>query len=235
MEINPTEIIASLLAGGGGGAVIAYAVFKAFGSKWLENRFQKNLSNLRHEHEKEIQKLQASIDKSLDVTIRVQEREFNSLSECWKLTNIAFGKATQLIQRRSTIPDFSRISNSAKNEFLEELEIPESQKQEVLSSTSPNEILLKVLRGSFAYQASVAQGNLRNFLFLNEIFIREDIFAKFGAILVKLVVASEKEKLFHDTHEPKFFEDMEAAMEEAKVIIEELAPELRSRFFNFAK
>lgn len=44
--------VTALLAGAGGGAAVAVAVFKAFGQGWLDEKFKQRLEVLKHEQVK---------------------------------------------------------------------------------------------------------------------------------------------------------------------------------------
>jgi hypothetical protein len=64
-----------LLAGGGGGAVVFY-LFKLFGEKWLNTKFEERLATFKHEHQKEIERLRGTINTLMDRATKLHQREF---------------------------------------------------------------------------------------------------------------------------------------------------------------
>jgi hypothetical protein len=47
--------IGGLIMAGGGGAAIAFALFKVFGEKWLNAKFEERLAEYKHAQQKEIE------------------------------------------------------------------------------------------------------------------------------------------------------------------------------------
>jgi hypothetical protein len=75
----------ALVAAGGGGAAIAFGIFKATGQQWLEQRFKKDIERLKHEQNKEIEatkaELASSIEREKAVMAAVHEEYKNELQE----------------------------------------------------------------------------------------------------------------------------------------------------------
>ncbi len=60
----------TIIAAGGGGAVVAFAIFKGFGEKWLDSKFAGRLQNLRHEHERQMETVRLETLRTLDRSTR---------------------------------------------------------------------------------------------------------------------------------------------------------------------
>jgi len=135
--IDLTGLLTSLLVAGGGGAIVAYSIFKTLGTGWLENKFAQRLENFRHEKAKEIERLRAEIDGSLKARIRHQEKEFETLSQCWHLMNIAYGAVTDFVSPFQQYQDINSMSANLRREFVEKLDVLPAQRSEILQSSNP--------------------------------------------------------------------------------------------------
>lgn len=75
----------AFVAAGGGGAVIAFGIIRAFGEKWLDSKFAGRLQDLRHEHERQMESVRLETSRTLDRSTRLSEREFEVSAEAWAL------------------------------------------------------------------------------------------------------------------------------------------------------
>jgi hypothetical protein len=63
--------LVTLLTVAGGGAAVAYGLFKFFGEKWLNAKFEEHLATFKHEQQKEIERLRLRINTLTDRTTRL--------------------------------------------------------------------------------------------------------------------------------------------------------------------
>jgi hypothetical protein len=107
------EQILKLLGGivivGGGGGVVTYGLLKYFGKKWIDIKFAQQLEGFKHDQAKEIQRLRGQIDAMLSGTLKVQEKEFETLPEAWAKLDEAISHSASLIAPFQTYQDLERI------------------------------------------------------------------------------------------------------------------------------
>ena len=107
-----------ILAIGGVAASFAFALFRFWGEKWIENKFQTQLERIRHTHALEIQEFRKNIDGQLNRIIKIQDKEFTVLPEVWLRlydANLAINIVVALFRRSI---DLDRMSEDQFNEFL---------------------------------------------------------------------------------------------------------------------
>jgi len=100
--LNPVlTAIGAVVVAGGGGALIAFLMIKAFAKGWLDSFFQAKaarlkteqdivLAELKRAHDAALKDVQAVIDKDLHRARKLYDREFEVLGEGWTLLVKAF-------------------------------------------------------------------------------------------------------------------------------------------------
>ena len=110
---------AALLAAGGGGAVVAYSVFNQFGKKWLDQHFKKNLEELKHAQQQEIELLKHQINSLFSRVSKIHEKEFEVLPKAWLMLNEVHGSVMLALDLTMKFyPDFTRMPDARFEEFL---------------------------------------------------------------------------------------------------------------------
>jgi hypothetical protein len=126
-----------LIIAGGGGALIAIAVMRATGEKWLENRFNERLEALKHEQSREIERLRFHVAGLLDRSSKLNQREFEVLPDIWKAIDEAYVNASIAMARlRLGGPDFVNLSDAQAEQVISKSPFQDFQKDE-LRSLSP--------------------------------------------------------------------------------------------------
>jgi hypothetical protein len=75
------EFLGTLLASGIVSAGALFALFKIFGEKWLDAKFEQRLAKYKHEHDQEIERLRGRINALMDRTIKLHQHEFETLPQ----------------------------------------------------------------------------------------------------------------------------------------------------------
>jgi len=135
MEPNLQSVILTILTAGGGGAVVAIAVFRSLGNGWLETQFSKKLEAFRHEKAKELEHLRAEVDGALSARIRLQEKQFDAILSIWEALKNAQEKLLGSISPLQQYSDLGRMDCDAKEEYLSSFDLQVWQKKEILSSS----------------------------------------------------------------------------------------------------
>lgn len=115
------SIVGRLIIAGGGGALIAFLMLRAFGKGWLDSYFSAKATKLKAEqdtalaelkrvHDATLKDVQAVIDKDLHRARKLYHREFDVLGEAWMLAVILSARSAP--QRQPGARD--RSSRSAR-------------------------------------------------------------------------------------------------------------------------
>ena len=177
--MNATEEVLKLLgevvASGGGGAVIAYLIFQYLGKSWIDTRFAQRLEAFRHEQAREIEHLRMQIESMLSGTLRLQEKEFETLPEAWRLLDIARGQVASLLSPLQRYPNLDQMSSPQLEEFFVDSELLESQKEELRASSRKLDTYQEQIFWHRLSSVKLACSDLHNFVARNAIFIPEPV------------------------------------------------------------
>jgi hypothetical protein len=187
---------AALVGAGGGGALVAYGLFKTVGKKWLDQHFavklkelehahNEKLEDLKHAHNHETERLRHEINSLFSRVSKVHEKEFEVLPRAWFMLNEAHGVVMLALDlTMKYYPDFRRLSDEHFEEFLRaESRLSESQKSELRSKNLERrgDYFSDAMSGLYIDQAKEKLRLFRNYLIEFGIFMTEDIWARFDA------------------------------------------------------
>lgn len=181
MTLN--EMLLAVLAAGGGGALVALTVVRIFGEKWLDSKFAGRLQDLRHEHERQMERLRLETSRTLDRSARLSEREFEVSAEAWALIFDAYVKTIGALPGFRQHDDFDRLSDDLarivadKNGF-EEWEIDELMAR---PQKDRNSYFNERKRAHELRDARIAVRNASNYLDRKALFLEKDIYGELSA------------------------------------------------------
>ena len=115
----------------GGGAVVAIAIFKLLGQKWLDAKFEERLARYKHLQERELEQLRFQISALLDRATRLSGREFEVLPDLWSSLNEAYWKVMAVTAPLQTYPDLRRMSADPLEEFFVSSGLSPAEQREV--------------------------------------------------------------------------------------------------------
>lgn len=160
--MNPTDhffsYVGQLLFAGGGGAAIAYALFKYTGKSWIEARFAERLETFKHQQAVELQRLRVQIESMLSGTLKLQELEFTVLPEAWNRLDEAFGRAQALTASYQEYAQVDDLNDAELDEVLKGASVAESQwpKLKQLSGKARSERFIELITWKRIYVARAA-------------------------------------------------------------------------------
>jgi hypothetical protein len=125
------ELIGYAVVGAGAVVTFAFQLFKRYGEKWLDARFDERLQNLRHAQAQEIEGLRFKVSTLLDRATKLHQREFEVLPEAWAKLSNAYWKASALVAPFKEIPDLNRMSEPQREAFIAKSRLQDWQKDEV--------------------------------------------------------------------------------------------------------
>jgi len=196
MELKP--FIDFLLRATGGVAIIGVLVLgfmKLFTEKWIENRFQAGLAAIRHKQDLELQRLRIEIDSKISANLKLQDKEFETLSKAWQLLQIAYIEIAAFVSVMEQYPDIDKLPESEIEEFLSDLPYTDRQKRRILNSKKKTETFCDVRFDYRSSQVWKAHLEFRDYILQYGIFFPEPVRKRFleieeqlrGAIIAKEV------------------------------------------------
>ncbi|MCJ7603018.1 MAG: hypothetical protein MUO63_16155 [Desulfobulbaceae bacterium] len=134
MKDEILKFIGSVIAYGGGGAVVAYGIFVFFGKKWIESKFSQKLEEYKNEQRKELENFKLKINTLFNRITKIHEKEIDVLPQCWSKLHDAKNIVSNLVSPLQSYPDFDKMNEtqiraSLKNTLFEEFQIEELIKQ----------------------------------------------------------------------------------------------------------
>jgi len=186
MEDFIVGFLVKTIAYGGGGAVIAFFIFKHLGKSWIENKFSKSLEDFKHKQHVEIQRLRIEIDSTLSGTIKLQEREFETIPEAWRLLDVAYGYVGAFVSPGQEYPNLDQMNEAELEEFLESSELLDSQKAKIRSARNKVDEYIELIFFHHLHKVKVACSKLEIYVSQNGIFFPKNMKENFDTIVEKL-------------------------------------------------
>ncbi len=228
--------IGALVVGGGAITGLSLWLFKTFASRWLDQKFARELEEFRHGHQTELQRLRLQIDTLLDRTIKLHAKEFEVLPEAWSLLSDAFSETQTIAMAFVQYPNVSGMTGRRLDEFLEGTQLANWQKDELRSATDKNRYYADALQWQGLNCASKARNRFHSYIIKNGIFIPDDIREKFFAINDLMIHAfvERQMSLSYPNLEQKF-DAAQALSRQGAPIVEVLQKDLHDRLWSSTK
>lgn len=186
----------AVFAAGGGGAVIAWAIFSKFSERWLENRFAKRLEAFKHEQAKELEHLRHKITSLFSRISKIHDKEFEVLPAAWLKLHQAYGRIYQLCSAYKEFPELSRMNELHFEAFVAACGLHEVKQKELLQLEACDRDAYYRLWKFWAdiTEAKSTQEDFNNYLVMNRIFMTESLCERFSDInkLLKSILIAEE-------------------------------------------
>ena len=196
MSTQAASIVQTILAWAGGATLflgaagtISFQLFKHFGEKWLDSKFDERLQQLRHAHNTEIERLRFQISTQLDRVTKHQQKEFEILPTAWEMLNDAFWATEYILAALREYPDLRNMSEGRLEDFLAQAQFSEPDKEELRNSRDRNATYAKFQDWREFVSAQRKTQDGRVFLVKNGIFIHPEILTKFDGVYQVIVNA----------------------------------------------
>ena len=169
-----------------GGAVAGfvgalYVVFQFFAKSWIENKFKESLEHYKHEQAVELQRLRVKIDSMLNSVLKLQEKEFETLAEAWRLLDEAFISLSSLVSPIQEYPDLDRMTSAELEEFLTNSKLFDSQKNKIRQLSEKTKTHQEIIFWYRFAAVKKACADLQNYVARQSIFFPlelKDLFSK---------------------------------------------------------
>ena len=163
------------------GAIVtfAYWLFKLFSDKWLTAKFAERLEDYKHSQQKELENVRFEINKLMDRTVKLHQREFDVLPEAWALLVDAHGITNAVISALQNYPDVGRMNEAQLNEFLADSPLENWQIEELKAADDKTKYYQNALKWRRFYEAQEATRVFHVYRLKHGIFMLPAIHEKF--------------------------------------------------------
>ncbi len=175
---------------------MGFLLFKAWGEKWLQKRFDAQLADLKHKQQKELDKNRDEVQRIFNRIVKIHEKEFEVYPQAWLMLQTLQGTAFHAVT--SGIgggPDFHKMKDAAAlDAFLAETEFTDYQKDLLRKGEtveSREEMYSRFEESRRLDASSEAARLMKNYLLLNEVFMTPEIaqhFSEFHGRIQKALV-----------------------------------------------
>ena len=184
-----------MLTFGGGGAAVAYFVFRFLGQAWIENKFKEKLAAHTHQQALEIQRLRVEIDSMLSGSIKLQDREFKILPEAWEKLDQVQGEVAWLVNPTQSYPALNRMNQDELGEFYEKSKLPSSQLDKINASSNKLEAYIEIIFWDRLNKVRASLGELQRCVARNGIFLESELKQKFTKVIDLLSAALSSKQM----------------------------------------
>ena len=186
MEQALFEFLGKVIAYGGGGAAVAFLIFRFLGQKWIENKFQIRLDHLKHEQAKEIERLRLEINTLLSRVTKLHEREFAVVPEAWALLQEALWKLQTFVAMLRTYPSLQDLNEDRLEEFFSASTLLKSEQKQIRESKERNRTYQQIIFWHELRDVRSAYGAFHQYLEKNCLFMSTDLRQAFADIDSKM-------------------------------------------------
>jgi hypothetical protein len=198
------------------------------GEKILGHRFDRQLTEIRHKQNEEIEELKLRLSRLADRGVRSNEREFLAITAAWEKYVDAWLSTQRAAINFMEFPDFSRLAESDVSEFLESTPLSEVQKKQVLAASDKNKTYSNIVTHREINEAGADIFHGRLLLRKNMIFLPNDLARKFDSELTFLA-GVQTERLVSFRSRTTMLEQTTALFETKDRRFDDLASAVRER------
>lgn len=171
MELSISSFLGQVIAYGGGGAAVAYLIFRFLGEKWIENKFSERFEEVRYK-----------IDVLFNRVTKIHEKEFEVLPEAWAKLQDALGLISKITNLFQQYPGLNRLSEEELIEFLTKTKLTESQKKKLFSESDKDKYYVDVIFWHNLHEAEQGLQEFHNYIIRNRIFLSPELLDRFKKI-----------------------------------------------------
>jgi hypothetical protein len=156
--------IGQLVAAGGGGALIAYALFKFLGKSWIQNQLAKDL---------ELAKSEISLLTAR--RMKLHDREYMVFPEVWTKLNKAFQSLGEAVISFRSIPDLQNMAEKDFDDWIKKSNLSEAEQKLLTKSSDKARAYARILDFHSLSNSKEKFYEFHEYFLENRIFLSPDI------------------------------------------------------------
>jgi len=228
--------IGTIVVAGGGLTALAYGLFRLFGERWLNTKFEERLASYKHAQQRELEHLRLEINSLLDRTTKLHQREFEVLPQAWSLFNDAYFQIKGMMGFKSH-PDLNRMSDTQLDEFLNGALLADWQKNEIRAAKDKTSRYIDFSGWQDVSASYKAYGEWQIFFLKNGIFMTDEIkkgFFELDRLIKGALIEQEMQKTDRNL-KISDMKDFRRMHEEGSSLRDSLEAEVHKRLWNSTK
>jgi len=222
-----------VVAAGGGGALIVWLVGKAWADRWLAHRFDRNLADLKSQHDLKLEEFRQAASHQLQQKSRVNEAEFDLTKRLWKSIREAALQTSAASMRFREFDDISSRGAEKAGEIMRRYGVREHHVEEILSHKPSewNQLFSKALDMYDADSANAKLKEATDLLGEAEIFLPSAVTAPIDQLIKLAHGALISLKMdMRGTPTTRSFDRSEEFHKEWNTLLDEVKTAIRSHF-----
>lgn len=218
-------VLGQFIAAGGGGAIVAYGLFRFLGKGWIENQFAKDL---------ELAKSQILLISSRKM--KLHDREYIVFPEVWSKLNRAFSTLGNAVIAFREFSDLNRMSDEELGTWIERSDLDSDELSYLNKEKDKNRAYGRILDWRSLKEARHEFTEFYECFQDNRIFLSPDVKEKLEKVAILMNSAWVAKKMDWEGHkldDKKSFmmEAFEKYEKEAKPIMKEIEFLVQSKLF----
>jgi hypothetical protein len=165
------SLVGQLVAAGGGGAIVAFALFRFLGKSWIQNEFSKDL---------EVAKAEISLLTAR--RLKLHDREYEVFPEAWSKLNRASESLGRAIASFRTMPDLKRMDAEELSGWIERSDLSAGERDFLLKEHDKNRALSRIMDVRGVSDAHKHFSEFHLYIHENRIFLSPDLKEKIDEI-----------------------------------------------------
>lgn len=225
--------IGTLVVGGGVVTSLAYGLFKMFGEKWLNHKFDERLAAFRHEQDKELERVKFEINKLLDRSAKLHQWEFEVLPKAWTLLAKSYHVVRDVTSAMQSYPDLNLMGTLQLQEFISRASLENWQKEELNNASDKTKYYQDAI---FWHRLNAARSATRKsavYIDENGLFMSANMKQRFDRIneLGWNALIEHETNHVHDLM-PRVFTERDRFKNEGEALFNQLETEIRKRLWE---
>ena len=164
-------LIGQVVLAGGGGALVAFLLFKFLGKSWLQHELAKDLETAKSE-----------IALVLSRRMKLHDQEYIVFPEIWAKLGKAYASLGNAVVSFRSIPNFKIYSHEEFSEWLVRNDFTEDEQRFLVAATDKSAAYCKILDFRDLSKAHTDFVDFSNYFKANRIFLQNDIKRKLDEV-----------------------------------------------------
>ena len=174
--------LVQVLMAAGGAAVLLFFIFRTVGERWVSSWFDKSLEAMRQAHELELESVRLDSNTALERTVKLNQREFETLPEAWSLAVDAMPSVQGLVAGLKSYPNLEALSPPQLEHFLDTSPLDDWEREELRATGDKTKYYQRAV-GRHEFGDAVAKhGKFRLHVLKNGIFFDESLHLKLSEL-----------------------------------------------------
>lgn len=166
----------------GGSVALAYLIFRAFGAKWLESRFDKNLENHKSLLNRDLEQHRYEINSLFNRITKIHEKEIDVLPTAWAKLQDTISSVVRLTH---PFQEYTRLDSMNESEliiFLGNSGLNAIAQERILTASDKDAEHINAVKWHKLNEAYRKLTDFHQYLQYNRIFMSADLFALFKKV-----------------------------------------------------